>query len=34
MSDKARLLVIEPVILRGDQARLSKFVDLMMLVMT
>jgi O-methyltransferase domain/Dimerisation domain len=34
MSDKARILVIEPVVLSGDQPSLSKFVDLMMLVMT
>jgi hypothetical protein len=34
MSVKARVLVIEPVILGGDQPSLSKFVDLMMLMMT
>ncbi len=33
MPDKGRLLVIEPLVLPGDQASVSKFVDLMMLLM-
>ncbi len=32
MPDKGKLLVIEPVLLPGDQPTLSKFVDLMMLL--